>query len=258
MSDKINPWLLRRAPSSPSPDRQDSDREPLRTGPDRPQRGGRVPDPAFRIGVHEQHGPPASLWVLGVHGGAGESTIAALRPGWSAAGHGFPATIPSINRSGGPDRLVLTCRSHVPGLSAAQAALIQWAGGAIGWLELLGLVIIADAPGTLPKPARDLATVVAGGAPRCWRLPWSEAWRMGENPPPAELPRPVRRLLSDLDALVGSSDAPAPPSIAGIPPAPEPEFPDSVSLEGIHHARSRNDHPADPTHRGVRPVADPR
>ena len=71
---------------------------------------------------------------------------------------------------------------------------------------LLGLVLIADAPGRLPHALRQLAGLIAGGAPAVWSLPWIEAWRVGDPPGPANAPKVARRLLEDLQAM---TEAPA-------------------------------------------------
>lgn len=137
----------------------------------------------------------ASLWVAGCHGGAGASTLAALRPGWVSTQGAWP----SAGSDAAP--VVLVARTHLKGLEAAQAALHQWASGATGThRELLGLVLVADAPSRLPKPLRDLCEVIVGGAPRHWVLPWVEQWRY-LTPTPEDLPRSTRRLVGDLATL---------------------------------------------------------
>ncbi|MEK8229339.1 hypothetical protein NKG05_30690 [Oerskovia sp. M15] len=69
-------------------------------------------------------------------------------PDWPAAEHGWPQ-LPGA----GAVRVVLTARSSMRGLRAAQAAATQWAAGLVPHVELLGLVIIADAPGGFRGPA---------------------------------------------------------------------------------------------------------
>ena len=91
-------------------------------------------------------------------------------------------------------------RTHAHGLRAAQSAIREWAAGDAQVL-LLGLVLIADAPGRLPHGLRQLADLIAGGVPAVWSLPWIEAWRVGEPPAPQNAPKVVRRLLEDLRAM---------------------------------------------------------
>ena len=68
-------------------------------------------------------------------------------------------------------------------------------------MRLLGLVLIADAPGRLPHALRQLADLIAGGVPAVWSLPWVEAWRVGDPPGPANAPKVLSRLLEDLRAM---------------------------------------------------------
>lgn len=184
------------------------DRAPAPTGPLAPQRGVPAPDHVDRLPIRE-HAQAAELWVVGTHGGSGESTLAALTPGWTPAGHAWPR-VPDVT---GPAQVILTARSSAHGLLSAQRAATQWAAGLVPDVDVLGLVVVADAPGRLPRPLRDLAHVIGGGVARTWHVPWVEAWRLGEpsdrNDPAApgrgETPRAVRRLIDDLDALLHPS-----------------------------------------------------
>lgn len=170
-----------------------------------PQPG--VPSPeAVDVLGHREASPPAPLWWVGAHGGAGESTLAALMDGSRAAEQRWPVPAATDDAA----RVVLVARSSAHGLRRAQLACTQWACGSVPGVELLGLVILDDAPGRLPRPLRDLAHHVAGGAPRVWHLPWVESWRLGAPVRGETSPLPVRRLLVDLDALLspGSNERP--------------------------------------------------
>ena len=136
------------------------------------------------------------MWWLGAHGGAGETTLEELFTGSRAADHCWPLT--DADRP--PARVVLVARTHAHGLRAAQSAIREWAAGDAQVL-LLGLVLIADAPGRLPHSLRQLADLIAGGVPAVWSLPWIEAWRVGEPPAPHNAPKVVRQLLEDLRAM---------------------------------------------------------
>lgn len=143
---------------------------------------------AQRLRPHDPEPQSDTLWVYGVHGGSGESRIAALEPSWSATDHSWP------DRPGAA--VLLVARTSAYGLNAAHAAIAKWAAGRTpGSAALVGLVLVADAPGRLPKPLHDLAKLVAGGVERSWRIGWSEHWRQGDF---AVLPAGVDRLLKDL------------------------------------------------------------
>jgi hypothetical protein len=129
----------------------------------------------------------AAVWWLGAHGGAGESTLEELFCGSRAADHSWPLAAANV----APTRVVLVARTHARGLRAAQSAIREWAG-ADARVLLLGLVLIADAPGRLPHGLRQLSDLIAGGVPAVWSLPWIEAWRVGEPPAPHNAPKMVR------------------------------------------------------------------
>jgi len=208
-----NPWLTaakraaeaatHQTQSSPEhygPDRTEapepSEPPPL-TGASRPQAGVVPLDAGDGLPVRVVR-PTATLWLVGAHGGAGESSLAGMVDGWEATEHAWPA--PAEVDQVCP--CVLVARTHAYGLRSAQAALRQWASGALDdHTRLLGLVLVPDAPGRLPRPLRDLAAHVAGGAPRTWQFSWLEPWRTGEQLGLEDLPRPARQVLADLTNL---------------------------------------------------------
>ena len=177
------------------------DRPAPATGPTAPQPG--VPEPAAEdlLPVRGVWSAPP-VWVLGVHGGAGESVIADLVPEWEAAGHAWPRPVEGTHAP-----VLLTARTHVRGLLAARAAATQWAAGVVPHADVLGLVLIADAPGRLPRSLRELTQVVSGGVPRTWRVPWSESWRLGESPTLADAPRAARRMVDEVHSIIPNPGA---------------------------------------------------
>jgi hypothetical protein len=142
------------------------------------QGGVVLPAPSERLGRRGVDvGERPAVWWVGVHGGAGESTLEQLFVGSRAAGHSWPLAAAGV----APACVVLVARTHAHGLSSAQSAIREWAAGHVEML-LIGLVLIADAPGRLPRPLARLASLVCGGVPAAWSLPWIEAWRLGEPP----------------------------------------------------------------------------
>lgn len=198
VTENRNPWLSRPAAAESATPVVVASQGPPATGPVAPQRGVPAPDRVDQLPTRNRQNA-AALWWLGTHGGAGESALASLVPEWPAADHVWPR--PPGN---GPVRVVLVARSHMRGLRAAQAAATQWASGLVPHVEVLGLVIVADAPGRLPRPLRDFAHVLSGGVPRTWTVPWVESWRLGEPPALPDAPREVRRLINELTALTES------------------------------------------------------
>lgn len=165
------------------------------TGPRAPQAGIPTPDLADRLPLLEVSGE-ALLWLIGAHGGAGESTLAKLRDGWRASGHAWPQ-----HPGDGNADVVLVARTSTSGLRAAQRAATQWAAGLVPGVTMHGLVLVADAPGRLPKPLQQLAQLVGGGVPRTWTLPWVENWRLGEAVTLETAPLQAKRLIENLEEL---------------------------------------------------------
>ncbi|MDF9279085.1 hypothetical protein P4U43_14950 [Arthrobacter sp. EH-1B-1] len=166
------------------------------TGPAAPQRGIPEPDVADRLPRRYVTGS-AALWIVGVNGGAGENAVTRLIDGSRPTEHAWPV----VEGAEMPPRVLLVCRSNVNGLESARRALIEWTSLQPPEVELLGLAVLADAPGKLPKPLRDLATIVGGGAPRLWHLPWVEAWRTGTVD--ADLvPQETRKFITDINSLL--------------------------------------------------------
>ncbi len=141
------------------------------------------------------------MWVVGTHGGAGETTLTGWDESWASGEHAWP---PFTDRA---CPVLLVARTNVRGLLSAQAFLKQWVeGGAGPNVDLLGLALIADAPGKLPKPLRDLAIVVSGGAPRTWEISWSEPVRMAD-PDALATSRVLTQFVTELRSLCGEVTA---------------------------------------------------
>jgi len=201
MQQSLNPWI-----TSPAVDSADVEASDAHVPPaaviSAPLRGMVEPDAADRLSRRTVSGS-AALWVTGAHGGAGESRIAALLDGAHVTDHCWP-----VLQDGSTPRVLLVCRADMRGLTAARSALTQWASGATPEIDLLGLAILADAPGKTPKALRDFAAIVGGGAPRLWILPWVEAWRHGDSTPSPPA-REYQRLITDL-AVLATETTPSP------------------------------------------------
>lgn len=180
-----------------------STRRAARRAPTSPQSGVPAPDLVDRL-PRRAAALPATVWWLGVHGGAGESTLAALASGSRPADHAWP--IPTANVTA--HHVVLVARTNYSGLRAAQRAATEWAANTLPQsISLAGLVLIADAPGRRPKPLRDLEMVIAGGVPRVWHLPWVNAWRFGPASSTDPLPKEFDQLFADLSLTTSSTHA---------------------------------------------------
>jgi hypothetical protein len=195
MNQSLNPWITSPAPGADSLGAAVELHLPPEAIINAPVLGMVEPDAADRLGRRTVTGT-ATPWVTGAHGGAGESRLATILDGARATEHAWPVHDQGMSKPA----VLLVCRSDLRGLKAAQGALIQWASGAAPAVDLLGLAVLADAPGKLPKPLREFAALVGGGAPRLWILPWVESWRLGDTTagPPG---RDYQRFATDLAAL---------------------------------------------------------
>jgi hypothetical protein len=195
MNQQVNPWVedVISQPVPPAhPDTAPT--PPPATGVTAPLPGMTEPDAADRLMRRTVTGASA-LWITGTHGGSGESRLAELIGNARATGHAWPI----LDEGKIPPRVLLVCRSDMHGLKAAQKALIEWVSEASPKVDLLGLAIMADAPGKLPKPLKDFVSIVGHGAPRYWLLPWVEEWRFDASYSPG---RGYQRFLTDIATLI--------------------------------------------------------
>ncbi|MFI8192955.1 DUF6668 family protein [Streptomyces sp. NPDC085946] len=118
-------------------------------------------------------------WV-GTHGGAGVSTLAAVFGGRDC-GRAWPGPA-------GPHSVLLVARTHAAGLEAAARAVEAFRRGPVPpGLDLDAVVLVADAPGRLPRPLAQRIPPLES-AVDVYRVPWVAAWRLGDlgGRPPRE------------------------------------------------------------------------
>jgi hypothetical protein len=132
-----------------------------------------------------------------VHGGAGVSTLAALAPA------GADYDLVGVQAPELP--LVVVARTHASGLLAARAFVIDAKADSAPAPPLVGLVTVADAPGSIPQGLRQLRRYVAGCFPHAWHVGWVEAWRCGEPPSAQTAPAAVLKVLRKIDERVGAA-----------------------------------------------------
>lgn len=158
----------------------------------------RIPEWCVAIPPCPEAGPPSpEFWWLSAHGGAGVTTLTAAVTGSGDARRAWPAGF------GQSPYVVVVCRAHLAGLARARDLACQHAAGlAPPEVVLLGLVVVADGPGAVPKPVRRMTTLVSGAFPRLWWVDWVAQWRNTAPTPNSALPPSVRRLTEDLSQLV--------------------------------------------------------
>ena len=144
--------------------------------------------------------------VVGAHGGAGTSTVARLI-GAADLGRSWPQPA-----DGQPPRVLVVARTHAAGLMAVSQVLAGcFAAGCPEGTYLAGVVLVADAPGRLPKPLARRVTVLAS-AVMMYRIPWVNAWRLLEV---AADPATVARLATGLRRFAEQAALASTPSLPG-------------------------------------------
>jgi hypothetical protein len=119
--------------------------------------------------------PPTSgarhfSWV-GTHGGAGVSTLVAVYGGHDC-GRRWPGPAD-------PPSVLLVARTHAAGLAAAARAVEDFRHRRTpAGLDLDSVVLVADAPGRLPRPLAQRVKLLQS-AVDVHRVPWVPAWRLG-------------------------------------------------------------------------------
>ena len=184
-----NPWLTLDEPEIEAPAPTPAGFVPPEI---RPNRGISAPDANHRLPTRQVADDELDvrLWWLAAHGGGGETTLGSLIEGTRAAGHAWP-----LGGAHGPRSVVLVGRTSLTGLTAVQRALAHWGSGQLD-VDLRALVLLADAPGKLPRSLRDLARVLQQGAPgpSCL-IPWHPDWRVSD-PQLSDVEKHVKSIIT--------------------------------------------------------------
>jgi len=164
------------------------------------------PQPPAEAPADASADEPYPVFVTGTHGGAGTSTVArllnALDSGttWPEPPYGVRVNV------------VLTARTSAAGLRAASQTLAGYcAHGYPQSAHLAGFVLVADAPGRLPKELNRRITILAS-ATMVYRLPWVHEWRLSEVTPD---PLAAWPLAMSMRAFVRYASASAVPALKG-------------------------------------------
>ena len=190
-----NPFLPAAPTSSEEEGGDDALGPVMSTGPARPTGAPAPADPVLqapdRFVVHAVR-PEVTVQVVGLHGGAGTSTVAsqlgaaALDCGVGLAGLSDP-TIP----------VVLVARTHARGLNLVRRVAAQWASGGLDDIRLLGIVFVDDAPALSKLLDRDLRSAERA-LPHAWRIRWSDELRHSIELPGEATGGKVRRTRKSL------------------------------------------------------------
>ncbi|MET7569620.1 hypothetical protein ABZT04_14115 [Streptomyces sp. NPDC005492] len=118
-------------------------------------------------------------WVA-THGGAGVTTLTAVYGGQDC-GRDWPGPQD-------PPSVLLVARTHASGLASVSRALeVFRRGEAPAGLDLDAVVLVADAPGRLPRQLAPHLKAIESVID-VYRVPWVPAWRVGDlsGAPPRE------------------------------------------------------------------------
>lgn len=155
----------------------------------RPSVGLVTPPPVDRR-LEADRAPSAGVALLGAHGGAGVSSL--LRAGLDEI------AVDAERRWPHAGAVVLVARTSTSGLEWARDLARQHASGLAGDVELLGLVLVPDAPGRFPARTAGLRDLTAGAFARTWHLPWLEEWRVATATEPLPVHPDIHHLSAEL------------------------------------------------------------
>ena len=129
--------------------------------------------PLAQQALHTGDARPPVAWFVGAHGGSGASTLAHVFAPMGDADKQWPTHDEH-------PMCVVVCRSTKSGLDAAQSAVLQAKSDNAGNCTVLGVVIVADAPGKTPKALRQRETVLED-LTTIWRVPYIAGIRVSDR-----------------------------------------------------------------------------
>lgn len=143
-------------------------------------------------------GPFEGLAVMGIHGGAGATTVAALLgDGATEVGQSWPISQNAWTGSAWPIPVIAVARTDHTGLAATDRFIRSWANGQLTGSQLSALVLIEAGPRT--SDARKKATKrLLRMVPRGTHIPWMDSW-LDAPPDPARLPGRIKRIIKLLN-----------------------------------------------------------
>jgi hypothetical protein len=204
-----NPFVTAAAPA-PAAVQEDVTGDPLwddalsLSGPARPESAPHVNVGDERPWPIVETADRPTLCVMGLHGGAGASTVTALLGPdaldvgqlWPVAA-GWERPLPTLN-------VLAVARTNRAGLAAADRFARLWAAETLPASRLVGLVLVDDGP-RLTTAQRSAARRLGRMTPHGWHLPWIEAWRVEEVHLSSSSLR-VRQVIKNIRALARETE----------------------------------------------------
>lgn len=150
---------------------------PVDAGPQAPEHPSSIPT---AIPTTTPAAAPRRFSWVATHGGTGVTTLASVYGGQDC-GRDWPGP-------GDPPSILLVARTHAAGLAAVSRALEAFRRGeAPAGLDLDAVVLVADAPGRLPRQLTPYVKAIESVID-VYHVPWVPSWRIGDltGPPPRE------------------------------------------------------------------------
>ena len=169
----------------------------LVTGPTHPGLSPTLEAPA-EAWTAQTVGPIEGLAVMGLHGGAGATTLAALLGGDSAdIGRLWPISNNAWTGKAWPIPVIAVARNDHSGLKAADDFARSWANGQLTGSHLSALVLI-DAGPKVSDARRKATKRLLRMVPRGTHIPWMDSW-LDAPPDPKRLPGRIKRIIKLLN-----------------------------------------------------------
>lgn len=167
------------------------------TGPTSPGLSPTLEAPA-EAWATQKVGPIEGLAVLGLHGGAGATTLTALLGNGAAdVGRAWPISNNAWTGKPWPIPVIAVARTDHSGLKAADDFVRSWANGHLNGSHLSALVLIEAGPRT--SDARRKATKrLLRMVPRGTHIPWMDSW-LDTPPDLTRLPGRIKRVIKLLN-----------------------------------------------------------
>lgn len=167
------------------------------TGPTRPGLSPTLEAPA-QAWETQNVGPLKGIAVMGLHGGAGATTLAALLgDGATDVGRAWPISHNPWTAKAWPIPVIAVALNDYTGLRAADTFVRSWATEQLTGSHLSALVLIDAGPrisDARKKSTKRLLRMV----PRGTHLPWMDSW-LDAPPDPARLPVRIKRIIKLLN-----------------------------------------------------------
>lgn len=143
-------------------------------------------------------GPIEGLAVMGLHGGAGATTLAGLLgEGSSDIGRAWPISNNAWTGAAWPIPVIAVARNDHSGLKAADDFVRSWANGQLTGSHLSALVLI-DAGPRVSDARRKATKRLLRMVPRGTHIPWMDSW-LDAPPDPKRLPGRIKRIIKLLN-----------------------------------------------------------